>query len=47
MRLVVRLILDAFKALVRRELQGVGNGGTEVGDGVSTVLQVETIARGV
>lgn len=46
MRLVVGLVFEAFKAQ-GRVLQGAGNGGTEVGDGVSTVLQVETVARGV
>lgn len=45
MRLVVRLVLDAFKA-PGRVLEGVKR-GTEVGDGVSTVLKVETVARGV
>lgn len=46
MRLVVRLVLNAFKA-AGRELQGADSGGAVVSDGVGTVLQVETVARGV
>lgn len=44
-RLVVGLILNAFKTLGRQ--RGVNDGSAEVSDGVGTVLQVETVARGV
>lgn len=41
MRLIVGLILDAFKAL------GCDGGSAQVGDGVGPVLQVESVTRGV